>query len=741
MIIDIGRHAITGATHPTHQPIFICETCHLYEKDKVTVGETAANDGLPSCVCQACADICHAGHDVFYIGVGPCTCDCPCLVSDGDDGHESCQLIAHSIEEAHRLGFTEIRELNYPIVDRRVPPNLETIPVGGDDIIQDNDNENENKDDDSANNTISQQQNVCTECTSTLGGYAYASFTLPGLNNDAICQHLTQQAEILAEHSRDTFWIPDGNANEEEEKPEWCDLELLAKEIYNQHVQSYSLQTPTSTEAADRKGGAEWWVQVKPASTARAPVDLHYDKDEVLAESFSLGSFPAISTVTYLTEASNNAPTVIFPHTYHDKEDQPIEAMILSHPAKAKHLVFDGRLLHGAPAHKGLQRQSTLEGMEDKEEQSSLRVTFLVNVWNTRPLGVNVLPDTIRSEIQSDSSLEWMTLLPLEWQQRSVSKVSGIKSSVAKDKIILPFVSHGATWIANGEEMVENKICSDGEESDKDDKEEDDEDDDELFLVLPPLNIPKSEEADTLILSFDNRNAASLSREGELNEISNQSCPWRMLVESNKVDDRGASFLSYLHDHVPTFFSSIVTELKSQHGIDALIFHADHVCYRTESIEEYTTLITALQSSNAEFSLLIESEIGGRQIATFKLTTPICYTLENGIYRSIDVIEIPSPKEGSAYKAGLEHVEFVVEDEAGGLISSPLNDETHQNALNRWMEKYPSVSWNTKALSKECNPDISTKMELDVYGTVSIKFHLMPLEDVIKFELKRVENA
>jgi hypothetical protein len=51
------------------------------------------------------------------------------------------------------------------------------------------------------------------------------------------------------------------------------------------------------------------------------------------------------------------------------------------------------------------------------------------------------------------------------------------------------------------------------------------------------------------------------------------------------------------------------------------------------------------------------------------------------------------------------------------------------------MEKYPAVHWNTKAMEKECNPDISTKIELADFGNISVKFHLISLENVIDFEL------
>jgi hypothetical protein len=60
----------------------------------------------------------------------------------------------------------------------------------------------------------------------------------------------------------------------------------------------------------------EWWIQSKylEQDGTPAPIDLHYDKDENMAEAYGIGLFPQLSTVTYLT-GSPNAPTVIFRNT------------------------------------------------------------------------------------------------------------------------------------------------------------------------------------------------------------------------------------------------------------------------------------------------------------------------------------------------------------------------------------------------------------------------------------------
>ena len=775
---SLCTRAITGNVYPTHQPIYICDTCQLYKaKDEgdssnaSTGQEEEMDEPLPSCICQSCALNCHNGHDVSFVGIGPSTCDCLDMVNNNNLGHENvgsgeqqqhlCQLVEQSDLVARRLGFTELRLLNHPLEAKKVPPLLHPMPVA-----------NERSDDGTGNevndtiknatlhgDTSQQLSYLCLDCSSTLGGYTYASYTLPGLlennngddnNDNGICQHLIRQAELLIDFSKETFWIPHDKMNCDDINGdyEWCDLEVLAMQIYKQHVQSYSLQASSTIieEDADNitksgttaeSGGLEWWVQVKPAGS-RDPVNLHYDKDEVLAETFGLGSFPSISTVTYLTEDKRNSPTVVFPHTYHDEEDKPIESMLLSHATKAKHLVFDGRLLHGAPAHEKLLRQSVGVDEESTEkDENPLRVTFLVNIWKSgKPAGVNILPDYIRSRIKSSASsgptASFRSIMPLEFQHRGVAQLSvPTNSSFVEEKIVLPFVSNGygdddevdVEEESEEEDGLTREEQSGGSSNTNDDeviKDDDyEEEDGELVLVLPPFDMP--EKADTIILSFEKENVARLVRDGAFYE----------------QDDTAANFLSYLHEHVPSFVSSIITKLESQHDIDVATLQADHVCYRTDSIEQYTGLVQALQSSDDDVTLLVESEIGGRLIATFKLAVPIeIINSEDGSTRRIDVIEIPSPKESSSYVAGLEHVEFVIGD---GSHRSALNDGVHQTALNAWIERFPSVSWNTKAIDKACNPDVSTKLELNDYGKVSVKFHLLPLEDVIKFEVDTEE--
>ena len=197
--------------------------------------------------------------------------------------------------------------------------------------------------------------------------------------------------------------------------------------------------------------------------------------------------------------------------------------------------------------------------------------------------------------------------------------------------------------------------------------------------------------------------------------------------EKEKRKKLTKKFLTTLSEQVPTFLDCIQSRLF-QDDMDVSSYEADHVCWRTETVEEYTELVLALKSATDDCTLLIESEIGGRMIATFML--------KNGIQagdRTIDVVEIPAPKDGSPYSVGLEHVEFVISSK-DNQPTSPMNDAVHQSTLDAFMNQHPSFQWNTKAMDKDVNPDVSLKVELDEFGVCGVKFHLMPLAKVIQYE-------
>jgi hypothetical protein len=367
--------AATG-TNPAFQAIFVCLDC------------VESEDGL--CICRACADVCHAGHDVDYIAMGPSYCDCQQL--------GSCRLRDSSQAEAARLGLDGCMKAH-------VAPKGEFY-----------------------------LQNV---------------FIISSLDDHA-CDRLVREASELIKHSRDTHWL-----DLTDTEKNYCKLEGLALSILQRHVKEYF---------DEFNGGAEWWVQVKPVSAlgsdvvANEAVDLHYDKDEELAESFDLGSFPTLSTVTYLRSTPNASPTIVFPHTYDKGEGEVINEMLVSYPRRGKHLVFDGRLLHGAPAHHALRQSTDAVSKSDAEERSSsqVRVTFLVNIWaNGQPSVVKRLPTDLRRLVRQagkhKKGLRISSQKVIEFESRKIECVDLEKEDdlpePIRGRIELPFVSKGATWI------------------------------------------------------------------------------------------------------------------------------------------------------------------------------------------------------------------------------------------------------------------------------------------------------
>ena len=241
------------------------------------------------------------------------------------------------------------------------------------------------------------------------------------------------------------------------------------------------------------------------------------------------------------------------------------------------------------------------------------------------------------------------------------------------------------------------------------------------------------------------------------------------MVPSASSSSIATNFLYNLAVQVPPFVQAIEATLSSPtyHNVDVSSYEADHVCWRTETWDEYSELVGALKYQTTMCQLLIESTIGGRPIATFALHDGIpvpprtsattttttttttasstTTTTSSPTSRSIHVIEIPAPKEGSAYKRGLEHVEFVIGNNeiqngdgscspATTNVVTPRNDHLHQFTLDDFIKRHSSLQWNTKAKTKAINPDISLKIDLEDFGTCSVKFHLMPLAKVIDYE-------
>lgn len=255
--------------------------------------------------------------------------------------------------------------------------------------------------------------------------------SLDDLRHDCECVFSARTRDDHASYSAGvTYFLPCTMAPR-------CALEELVQSIFEKHVSKMD----ASWYRAELSG-AEWWTLVldddeeKEGSAAPAgdnnndnekeeddgeeeeegdEVGLHYDADYGLeAQAPGLLLHPRLATVTYLSDFG--APTVVFDcpspapgkmvDTLHNRA---ISKGWLSHPEIGKHIAFDGRLLHGAPATFFPPLASKKTAATNKRSKvDPKRITLLVNIWlnhcpvDAEPLG----EDTIVSlKLKGDSKM------------------------------------------------------------------------------------------------------------------------------------------------------------------------------------------------------------------------------------------------------------------------------------------------------------------------------------------------
>ena len=152
------------------------------------------------------------------------------------------------------------------------------------------------------------------------------------------------------------------------------------------------------------------------------------------------------------------------------------------------------------------------------------------------------------------------------------------------------------------------------------------------------------------------------------------------------------------------FLTLLFAEMKS-HGIAIQAgWDIDHLCYRVSSLDRYD----ALKKDFSTFgTLLVESEVNGRPIATFKLFDPITWGDAN-----IDVVELPAPKPSKPTTEGFEHIEVVVD--------VPMKD---------LIERYAHLPLDRGGLKKDFNAELEITL-----GSRNLKFHHLSLESVVNLE-------
>lgn len=161
---------------------------------------------------------------------------------------------------------------------------------------------------------------------------------------------------------------------------------------------------------------------------------------------------------------------------------------------------------------------------------------------------------------------------------------------------------------------------------------------------------------------------------------------------------------SSLPKAVRSFTLPLVAKVRAE-GLIKSVTAIDHICYRVPDMGRYEVVKQALE---AEAVLLCESYVNGRPIATYKLKQAVVIDRDF----SLDLIELPSPKEGQPYAEGFEHIEMVL-----------------SKSLGEFYEKHSDIKFNVRNMHAAINPDISLRWPEGL-----VKFHEASLEAVIDQE-------
>lgn len=129
----------------------------------------------------------------------------------------------------------------------------------------------------------------------------------------------------------------------------------------------------------------------------------------------------------------------------------------------------------------------------------------------------------------------------------------------------------------------------------------------------------------------------------------------------------------------------------------------DHICYRVATAAEYAAMRTSLLPFSSDCATTTHN---GREFSIFRLKLPL---IVSGY--QIYLVELPSPKEGSTYRNGLEHIEIVVS-------GFPKFTQSHRS------------QWTGSA--GEASFDASVHVTFD--DGLTVKFHAHPLDEVIQHQ-------
>lgn len=218
-----------------------------------------------------------------------------------------------------------------------------------------------------------------------------------------------------------------------------CALEQLAQDVFALHTKD----KVAGVDFNARTSGAEWWTLVLDDGD---DVGLHWDRDYNLETSNGILVHPHLSTVTYLTNMGG--PTVVLGCVSPMDADNlpeimgPINEAMVSRPMPGKHISFDGRLLHGAPADADIWSA----GSGGSGGAKGSRVTFLVNVWlNHVPSSAEPFPTEKMAGLASPhAAARAAGAVPLEIidEQPTAVQVGDVAGTETRKVIDMKFSAH-----------------------------------------------------------------------------------------------------------------------------------------------------------------------------------------------------------------------------------------------------------------------------------------------------------
>lgn len=165
--------------------------------------------------------------------------------------------------------------------------------------------------------------------------------------------------------------------------------------------------------------------------------------------------------------------------------------------------------------------------------------------------------------------------------------------------------------------------------------------------------------------------------------------------------------LNSIKEQASDFLKRAFAELDRKDFALEKHWQIDHLCFRTSTSQNY---LRAKKQFESFSKLLVESEVNGRPISTFKLEAPF-------VFRdwAIDLIEVPAPKKGKMVADGFEHFEVVCD-----------------LSFEEIKRRYSQFQSDESGLAKNFNQELEF-----IFDGFAVKFHHMSLESVIEEEKKR----